>query len=474
MLDLVTKAVQTAVESGADYAEGRAQRSLSKGYVMKNGEEDPLRLALDRGIGVRVLVAGALGFASTNKIDERSVTGAAVKAVKLAKGSSAHTQNKVVFSSEPACRERWSVQQKIPFEDITLQEKFDLLVEIEEWIKPDNTRATLPFRMLVLSESKEERVYINSEGAQIESTIPRLGFNFILTASETGKGTSQRMMEIGHSAGWEAAKEWSLNELVQNEAKVLGKILRDAEPTPREELDMVLGSEVVGIICHESCGHPQEADRILGREAAQAGESYLKPHMLGTRIGSDKVTIVDDPTIPKSFGYYLYDEEGVKASPRVLIDRGIICSFLHNRETAAKLDTHSNGAARAVAYDKEPIIRMANTYMKPGDCTLQELIEDIHEGVYMRTFTEWNIDDRRYNQRYVGLEAYLIKNGRVAGLVKNPVLEITTPGLYGSVDAVSRNLQFEAATCGKGEPMQAAPVWHGGPEIRLRRVKLGG
>ncbi|WP_455364651.1 metallopeptidase TldD-related protein, partial [[Eubacterium] cellulosolvens] len=94
--------------------------------------------------------------------------------------------------------------------------------------------------------------------------------------------------------------------------------------------------------------------------------------------------------------------------------------------------------------------------------------------VYMKSFTEWNIDDRRFNQRYVGLEAYMIRNGKIARLVKNPILEITTPSLYGSVDAVSGNLSFEAATCGKGEPMQPAPVWHGGPEIRLRKVRLGG
>jgi TldD protein len=87
---------------------------------------------------------------------------------------------------------------------------------------------------------------------------------------------------------------------------------------------------------------------------------------------------------------------------------------------------------------------------------------------------EWNIDDRRYNQRYVGLEAYMIENGEVTTPVRNPILEITTPGLYGSVDAVGKEVEFEASTCGKGEPSQGAPVWHGGPSIRLRKVRLGG
>ena len=212
----------------------------------------------------------------------------------------------------------------------------------------------------------------------------------------------------------------------------------------------------------------------LGREAAQAGESYVKPDMIGHRIGTGAVTVVDDPTVPNSYGFYEYDEEGVRAGRRTLIKNGIIAGFLQNRETAAELGVSSNGAARAVSYDREPIIRMANTFMLPGDYNDEELIEDVSKGVFIKTFMEWNIDDRRYNQRYVGLEAYLIENGQITSSVRNPILEITTPGLYSSVDAVGKTVEYEAATCGKGEPEQGAPVWHGGPPIRLRKVRLGG
>jgi TldD protein len=196
--------------------------------------------------------------------------------------------------------------------------------------------------------------------------------------------------------------------------------------------------------------------------------------MIGYRVGTEAVTVVDDPTLPNSYGFYLYDEEGVRARRRTLIKEGTINEFLHNRETGAQLGGDSNGAARAVSYDREPIIRMANTFMLPGKYTDEELVGDVRNGVFVKTFMEWNIDDRRYNQRYVGLEAYLIENGEITTPVRNPILEITTPGLYGSVDAVGRNVHFEAATCGKGEPDQGAPVWHGGPAIRLRKMRLGG
>ena len=231
---------------------------------------------------------------------------------------------------------------------------------------------------------------------------------------------------------------------------------------------------MVGLICHESSGHPGEADRILGREAAQAGESYLSIDSVGMEVGSPLVNVVDDPTLPGSYGFYLHDEEGVKARRRYLIKEGRICEFLHNRETGATTGTKSNGASRATAYNREPIVRIANTYLESGDMSFEELIEDIEKGVYIRNFTEWNIDDRRFNQRYIGFEAYVIEDGELGSPVRNPTIEMTTVGLYKAVDAVGDDLRFWGATCGKGDPQQGVPVWTGGPTIRLRNVSLGG
>ena len=117
---------------------------------------------------------------------------------------------------------------------------------------------------------------------------------------------------------------------------------------------------------------------------------------------------------------------------------------------------------------------MANTYLEPGSFTFEELIEDVKFGVLMHNFTEWNIDDRRYHSKYVGLEAYLIENGEAKHLVRRPNIETTTPKLWGSVDAVAKKnlLEFDAATCGKGDPMQGAPVYHGGSFMRIRDVKV--
>ena len=237
-------------------------------------------------------------------------------------------------------------------------------------------------------------------------------------------------------------------------------------------MDVIVSPELVGLIVHESAGHPSEADRVLGREAAQAGMSF-RSYYKEERIGSEHVTVVDDPTIPGSLGFYLYDDEGVAARERVLYDHGRLAELLHNRETAAVYGVESNAAARAMDYESEPIIRMANTYMKPGDYNFEELVEDVKYGVYIKKYMEWNIDDVRWGQRYVGLEAYIIQNGELKQPITNVVLETTTKNFYSSIDAVGKDLKFYAGICGKGEPAQGVPVWMGGPHVRLRNMYIG-
>ncbi len=473
MEELVRFAVDTASSLGASYSEARFQRNEGLRLVFKNGVADPAGFVKKSGIAVRVLVNGALGFACTNTLNRENLRATVESAYRTAKQSSKLVKTPVRMAGKSDPQAKWAVAEKKPLDDISVEERLALLSEVEKGLTTEPMSMKLVARLLDLASETEEKIFANSEGALVYGTVPRTRF-FVLLTGASEKGTIQRWYTQGESGGWEVVDQWNISQATLDEAKTMAQILERGQKPPAGEVDMVLGSEIVGIICHESCGHPQEADRILGREAAQAGESYLKPNMLGFQVGSEHVTVVDDPRLPHSYGYYEYDDEGVHAGERVLIDHGKIAGFLHNRETASEFKTQSNGSSRAVGFDREPIVRMANTYMKAGDRTFEELLEDVHHGVYMKTFMEWNIDDKRYNERYVGHESYLIENGELKGFVRNAVLEVTTPKLYGSVDAVGKKMEFDAGTCGKGDPMQGAPVYQGGPPIRIRKVTLGG
>ncbi len=467
--DLVLFAVDYAMSQGAKYAEARLQQDSVKSYVVRNGIPEAVGITEDIGIGIRVLINGSLGFASTDRWSDKNAIKEAINdAIKMA---GAHKLGDEQLSEELSYIAKVFIEPKIDPANIDTSEKFNLLMELDKIIQKAHEKAKFPNRFFDLTERITQKVFANSEGTLIVSSIPRINFSAFFVTMVNGQADT-RWIDRGEARGWEAVKDWSLEELLKKEGESMARVLIEGKEPPEGVIDVVLGPEVSGLAAHEAVGHPYEADRILGREGAQAGESFVDPDMLGKRVGNEVLTVIDDPTIPNSYGFYLYDDEGVKARPRFLIKEGVITEFLHNRETAAKFGVKSNGAARASAYNREPIVRMANTYIAPGDMSFEELIEDIKLGIYIRTFGEWNIDDLRYNMRFVGKESWLIENGKLKYLVRNPILEITTPVFYKSIDAVDKNLEFYSATCGKGDPGQGVPVFTGGPNVRLRNIRV--
>lgn len=466
--DVIDYALDYAQNKKIEYAEVRGQSQALDRMVLRNGILEAYVTAVDSGFCVRIMANGGIGFASTNKWSKAEAKKIVDLAFKYAKA--AHRKEKLFFAEEKAVRTRWKVDQKKKIENVPVEERVATLTEV------DKTLASCGVKIAATISSCSidliTKYFVNSEGSKISSFVPKIGAHHFITVAEQGK-TEEASEQFGYSGGWEAFKEWKIAERMIYDARVLKDVITKAKTVKPGKTDLVCGPEVAGIAAHESCGHPMEADRILGREMSQAGRSFIYnggPYWIGTRIGSGIVTIVDDPTIEHSYGYYLYDDEGVKARRRFLYRGGVINEFLHNRESAAKLHTRSNSSSRSINYDREAIVRMANTFVLPGKLTEEELIEDVKHGVYMRSFTEWNIDDKRFNQRYVGKEAHTIENGELKGPLARPVIETTTPKFWTAVDGVSKKVEFDAATCGKGDPSQGVPVYTGGPCLRLRGV----
>lgn len=467
MFDIALRALRHA-EKLTDYAEVRVEKTDGNRLILKNGNPEVIDFIKTLGMCIRIIKEGSLGVAFVNDLKFSNIKAAISSAIKMTHASKKVLKQPIKFSKEKTNRDKYKVKENIKTKDIALEDRLKEIMEIDKSLL--DTKLNLPTRYFELLNETKEKYYVNSDGSKIQSTIPRLSFDYMLTLISNGL-SEQRRFQYGGVGGWELFRGWNLKEKIINEAKILSKII-NARKLPKGRFNIILSPELSGIAAHESCGHPYEADRILGREAAQAGESFITKNMLKTRIGSDVVDLVDDPTLLGSYGFYLYDDEGIKARRRFLIKNGIINTFLHNRETAAVFGIKSNASARADNWASEPIVRMANTFILPRDHKFEELI-NVRKGVYIKSYMEWNIDDKRFNQRYVGLEAYSIKNGKLGDLVRRPIIEISTPGFYKSIDAVGKDLEFSAASCGKGEPMQPIPVWIGGPHIRLRNILLG-
>ncbi len=466
--DLVDFAVDRARTKGASFAEARYEHQDQEQFIMKNGVLDALYIGEDRGIGVRVLANGGLGFAATNLLTKADVRAVVDAAVKIAKSSGRKTP--ISFAPEDANITNWSVPEGKRLADVAVEEKIAETAELDREVMALGYK--IPARFLSLTCSRIEKYFANSEGSRIRSYSPRLRFSWYLTLVER-TSAEQSSRSFGWSGGWEGIRELALTDRIVAEAKSMHRTLTEGKKSPEGKMDLVVGPMVSGIAAHESCGHPTEADRVLGREASQAGKSFISPSGLGTRVGSELVNVIDDPTIEHGLAFYLYDDEGVKARRRYLYKDGIVHEFLHNRETAATLGTRSNAAGRAVNYNFETIPRMANTFVEPKDHSFEELLEGVKFGVYMKSFMEWNIDDKRYNAKYAGREAYLIENGEVKHPVRNTIIELTTPAFWSAVDAVGKDLAVsDAGFCGKSDPTQSLDASLGGPSMRLRNVYL--
>ncbi len=481
--DLAEYALEQARGKQCEYAEVRLEKNSTDTVVFINGKLHignlPIELITDafsrkNGINIRLLVDGGMGMATTNQLTKKAVQDAIERAFKTAKRSGAQRKNRIKMSAEKSHEVSWQSNYKINPTEVSLEER---IAYIQDFVNIFKEKQPIEFiHIFVLMTEQRDTYFVNSEGSKITGHVPRVVFMPVIIGVQAGGQNEQSMSTFATTSGWDALLSMNIIDKVREKVNVLANIVTKAKKPPITDLDLILGPDVAGIISHENCGHPHEADRILGREGAQAGESYLREHEIGFKIGNDCVNVFDDPTIPGSHGYYLYDDEGVKAGRRELIKDGFFNEMLHNRETAAEFNTLSNAAARAIAYDREPLVRMANTYFAPGDFSLEEMVEGIKLGIYMKSFTEWNIDDKRLQSKYVGQEAYLIENGEITDkMVLKPALEISSPGLFGSIDAQGKesSIQWQGAFCGKSEPGQGCPVWTGGPNIRLRNVRLG-
>ncbi len=459
MEEFVDKALDYASKN-ARFAEVRYFSSRRNVVLMKNGNISATGFSDDSGLAIRVLNK-SISFSSINIPDWNAIKEGIDRAVRMSE-----TEGRNKFSMEKPTKDSWEVSQRKEIESFFFEERMSWMKEIDKLLSDEK----ISMRILSLGDNIEEEINVNSEGMSLRSRLPKISFYSMIGFIENGS-FEQGSVEVGYSGGYEALDAWRLDERLKHESDVL-KNAAKAKKIKDGKYDLIAGPEISGIVAHESAGHPTESDRILGREMAQAGESFIKKNDRGRRVGSEIVNLVDDPTLEHSFGYYKYDRDGVKARKRYLYRDGLINEFLSNRESAGRLGEESNGASRSSDWDREPLVRMSTTFIEPRDHGRDELFEDVKEGVYMKSFTEWNIDDIRLNEKYVGREAYLIQNGEIKEPIRRPVVETTTINFYSSIDAIGKDLEFSAGTCGKGDPMQGVDVWMGGPHIRLRDVNV--
>jgi TldD protein len=476
MRDLAGNAVDAAVFAGADYADARALVRRFQTVSTRNGEVDAVADGESDGIGVRVLVGGAWGFACDRRLTAEAASEAARRAVAFARASASRARAQVALApAEPATGIYRTQRERHPF-DVPLDEKIELCLRADSGLD----RPGIEVRQASVRSQSEERAFASSEGADVVQEFCECGGGIDALAVRDGR-VQTRSYPSSHGgssaqAGWEYVDSLGLEREAPRVADEALALL-GADPCPAGVTTIVVDAEQMQLQVHESVGHPTELDRVYGTEAAYAGTSFLSPDDLGSlRYGSELMNVTADATTLGGLGTFAFDDEGVAARREQVVEAGILRAFLSSRESAAQLGAGAGGSMRADGWSRMPLVRMTNLHLEPGEGTLDDLLADVDEGVYLATNKSWSIDDKRLNFQFGTEIAWEIKRGKLGRILRDATYMGVTPEFWGSLDAVAGAGAWRMqglTNCGKGQPGQHAHVSHGAAPARFRNVQVG-
>ena len=461
MLDIADKAVKQAVQLGAEYADARAEQIHSTAIRLTNERFEQVVSGIDQGLGIRLLYKGAWGFSSTTSLETKEIRKTVENAFKTARAASRAVKEKAIVQSVKPVKKDIRVKASQPVTRTGIDKKLRLLLHLSDVARkcsPKIIGANIGY-----DDSAGDKATVTSDGTQILTHLSRV-FTFInAVAKEGGKITSCRE-RVGRIGGCELFDKVNADDIFELAAKRAVGLLK-AKPAPSGRFTVVADPRLAGVFAHEAVGHGCEADAVI------SGESILEGKLM-KKVGSDIVSILDDSTVEEGWGAEKYDDEGVPTRKRLLIEKGVLKGYIHNKESAAKLGMEPNGGARAQNFSHRPIVRMSNTYIANGSYSFEEILEDIKHGVYLKASRGGEVDTAKGTFQFNAEEAYLIKNGALNA----PLLDVSLSGLtletLHSIDAVGKDLEFGAGGCGKGE--QTVPVGTGSPHIRITNALVGG
>jgi len=472
--DLCAAAVDAATGAGAEYADARVVMKRNQFVATKSGRVERLSDSESEGIGVRVLLNGAWGFAADRRLSAAGARDAALRACTFARAAPGKHSRQLAPVAPASGTHRTPVERD-PFE-VPLAEKVAQCLEADEAMSGPE----ILVRQAMVRAQREHKLLLTSEGTEVEQELIECGAGIECAAARDGlfQMRSYPSAQVGSSCqnGWEYVERLDLTGQAPRVAEQATALVR-ADECPSGVTTVVLDADQVALQVHESVGHPTELDRVYGTEASYAGTSFLRPSDLGSlRYGSVLMNITADPTTQGGLGSFAFDDEGVPAERTPVVEAGLLTGFLTSRETAARIGAGNGGSMRADGWNRMPLVRMTNLHLEPGEGTLEDLLADVDDGVYMETNRSWSIDDKRLNFQFGTQIAWEIKRGKLGRMLRDATYTGITPQFWGSLDAVAGRDSWRLygmTNCGKGQPGQSAHVSHGAAPARFRNVQVG-
>ena len=487
---LTDAALSAATDGGCTNAELRVERIRSQRVRLRDAAPEGSSDDTEFGMGVRVVVDGAVGFAATVDVRPAEAADLVRSAIETARVTARAGGGRVELALEPSHGEvNWTSSFEIDPGTVALSDKVAVLEEWSRRLLGDSGIAHVTAEVLSVGE---ETFLADLSGTR--ATQRRVRVHPLLEAlalSEAGFET-MRTLAPPVGRGWEyltggaggpGAGGWDWDAELARMPELLAEKL--AAPSVEAGLyDLVVDPSNLWLTIHESIGHATELDRAVGYEAAYAGTSFATFDQLGTlEYGSPVMHVTGDRTVEHGLATVAIDSEGVEAQSFDLIRDGVLVGYQLDRFIAAAMHLgRSNGCAFADSPLHVPIQRMANVSLAPagdgngGDGpTTADLIAGVEHGLYIMGDKSWSIDMQRYNFQFTGQRFFRIEGGRLVGQVKDVAYQATTTEFWGAMEAVGGSSTYVlggAFNCGKGQPGQVAPVSHGCPSALVRGVRV--
>ena len=475
---LADAALATAKQAGASYADIRINRYRNQFLFTRDRQVQNIVNTEDFGFGVRVMVDGTWGFASSSAVTKDDVAAIAKQAVGIAKANRAVNTDPVKLAPVDAYADvEWNTPvKKDPFE-MPLQPKIDLLLQInDEALKVTGASFVSAFMLFV----NEKKFFASTDGSYITQSLVRSYPNFSVTSVDRTTNRFYRRTSLPGpmGMGYEYIESLPLVQEARQAAEE-AVAMHKAKPAVPGQKTLILHPSNLWLTIHESVGHPTELDRALGYEANYAGTSFLTTDKLGKfQFGSPQCTIVADKTQERAMATCGYDDDGVKTTSFPLIKEGLFVDYQTTRDQAHLIGQKaSHGCSYADNWSSVPFQRMPNVSLQPSDKAVseQDIIAATDDGVYVKGDSSYSIDHQRYNFQFSGQTCWEVKNGKITTQLRDLAYQSNTPEFWKSLDMLGGRATYDlggAFSDGKGQPAQSNSVSHGCPVARFTKVNI--
>lgn len=453
------KVLAKALSKGGDFADLYFEHTISNYIILEDGEVNRAYSDIALGVGIRTVKGDQVGYGFTQDMNEKAMMDAAATAATISNSTSEQKVKKFVT---PKLQNYYPLDQLLT--TVPLESKLPLVQMVNEKCF---AHSPLVVKVTAYFHDQQKRIMVvTSDGAKAEDLLPRNFLYASVVAEKDGKHERS-----GYNLGGRQQFSYYTPDVADTVAKTAvdrAVILFDAIQPPAGEMPVVLGNGVTGVLLHEAIGHGMEAD--FNRKGISTYST-----MIGKKVAEPFVTIVDDAQIPTQLGSINIDDEGTPGQKTVLVENGILTSYMHDKISARHYNVKPTGNGRRESYQHFIQPRMRNTYMENGPSTPEEVIKSVDKGIYVKDVSNGEVKIGEGDFAFYVSQGYMIENGKLTAPIKDINIMGNGPKMLRNITMVANDLELNkggTGACGKGG--QSVPVGFGQPSCLVKSMTVGG